>query len=71
MNKKRTPSFDGKKVATFEGILNNQIDITGADVVELSISHDGSVVWVNVDGVCACRVCRVNQVVVDDRREAK
>ena len=44
------------------------LDITGADVVELVIRDDGKVVWVNVNGICCLRVCKVERVVLDDRR---
>ena len=47
-------------------------DVTGAEICEVRIRHDGKVVWVNVDGMCVCRVCRINKLVLeDDRRRAK
>lgn len=53
-----------------EEILDKQIDITGPDIVEISIREDGKVIWINVDGICACRVCRIKELVIDDRRKA-
>ncbi len=46
-------------------------DIAGANVVEVSIKEDGKVVWINLDGKCILRVCRVKNMVVDDRRSDK
>jgi len=48
--------------------MSKQVDVTGADVVEISIREDGKVVWINVDGMCACRVCRIGEIIIDDRR---
>jgi len=45
------------------------LDITGANTVELQVRGDGKVVWVNVDGVCALRICRIDEVIVNDERE--
>lgn len=48
------------------------MDITKPDtVVEIMVSNDGSVIWVNVDGVCRLRVCRIPHLVVLDMREEK
>jgi len=44
------------------------LDITGANTVELQVRGDGKVVWVNVDGVCALRICRIDEVIVNDER---
>jgi hypothetical protein len=44
------------------------IDITAPDVVEVSIREDGTVIWINVDGICKLRVCQIPNLVVDDRR---
>ena len=50
-------------------ILDKQIDITGPDIVEISIKEDGKVIWINVDGICACRICRIKELIIDDRRK--
>jgi hypothetical protein len=44
------------------------VDITGAEVVEVLIRNDGSVVWVNIDGICILRVCRVKKLELNDLR---
>lgn len=43
-------------------------DVTEPEIVELSVRDDGKVVWVNIDGACALRACRIKHVVVDDKR---
>jgi len=35
------------------------LDITGAGNVEVLIRNDGKVVWVNIDGMCALRICQI------------
>ncbi len=44
-------------------------DITGAESVQVQIRSDGKVIWVNVDGACVLRICRIRQGVElqDDR----
>lgn len=44
------------------------IDITGSDNVEVAIRDDGSVLWVNVDGVCVLRVCKIKSITIRDNR---
>ena len=47
-------------------------DITGAESVQVQISSSGKVVWVNVDGICALRVCSIRgTIVIDDDRPRK
>lgn len=52
-------------------VLDNQLDITGADVVEVSHSADGTVLWVNVSGICALRICRIKQLMMNDTEVKK
>ena len=56
---------------TIEKLLNNQLDLTGAENCEVVIKEDGKVLWINVEGVCALRVCRIDNLVLDDRRRTK
>ena len=51
----------------FLELLKNQLDITGADIVEVvtSTNVSGGVVWVNVNGVCVLRVCRVKALTIN------
>ena len=44
------------------------LDVTGAEHVEVEIRSDGSVLWVNVDGTLALRVCRAKSITIKDER---
>ncbi len=55
-------------MSDIEKLLEKAIDITGATTCEVSIKEDGKVIWINVDGVCVCRVCRITELILDDRR---
>lgn len=46
------------------------LDIIEPDYgVDISIRPDGKVVWVNVDGLCVLRICRIPRLDVDDGRK--
>jgi hypothetical protein len=48
-----------------------QVDITGPEYgVQVSIRGDGDVLWVNVDGICALRICNIPVLSVHDERSA-
>lgn len=38
------------------------VDITAPKTVEIQVRQDGKVVWVNVDGNCKLRCCRINEL---------
>jgi hypothetical protein len=40
---------------------DTMLDITGAGVVQIDVKIDGSVLWVNIDGMCVLRVCQIKQ----------
>jgi hypothetical protein len=44
------------------------IDLTKAEVVEITISDDGTKIWVDIDGPNRVRVYRIKQLVLRDRR---
>jgi hypothetical protein len=47
-------------------LIEAHVDITmPADHVEIKTSQDKSVVWINVDGVCVLRVCRIPKLAPD------
>ena len=46
----------------------DMLDITAPNHVEIEIKDDGKVVWINVDGICRCRLCRIGNLQVEDRR---
>jgi hypothetical protein len=47
----------------------DMVDITGPKLVEVQVRLDQKVVWVNVDGKCALRCCKVWHVVLPDNAE--
>ena len=44
------------------------LDITGAKEVEVMVKEDGKVLWVNADGLCLLRICRIGRITVEDKR---
>jgi hypothetical protein len=49
--------------------VDGMLDITAPDIVEVEFREDGKVIWVNVDGKCALRVCQIKQLFVTDSRD--
>lgn len=51
---------------SMDELIEAHVDITmPADHVEIKTSQDKSVVWINVDGVCVLRVCRIPKLALD------
>lgn len=48
--------------------LITQLDITHPQVVEVRIREDGTVLWVNVDGICRLRICQIGHLKLNDDR---
>jgi len=44
-------------------------DITGVKFVQVEISNDGKVLWVNTEDGCVCRICRIEHLEVVDNRK--
>lgn len=44
-------------------------DITAPKLVEVRIRADEKVLWVNVDGECVLRCCRIENLVMEDERK--
>ncbi len=53
--------------------LGKVLELEAPEVgVEVAIRGDGGVLWVNVDGVCVLRICRIKTSIdVCDARESK
>jgi hypothetical protein len=52
---------------TFHDLLDNALDVTGGPALEeLEVIYDqrGRRLWVNINGVCILRVCRLNPELV-------
>lgn len=45
------------------------VDITGADIVQIRVSPNGRTIWVNREEACLLRICRIEQLVIDDMRQ--
>ena len=45
------------------------IDITAPESVEIVLGNDLKTVWVNVDGICQFRACRIGVITIDDRSD--
>jgi len=44
------------------------LDIAAPEAVEITIQADGKKVWVNVDGICMFRACRIKHLTLNDDR---
>ena len=45
-------------------------DITEPKAVQVEVNPTGSILWVNVDGLCVLRICKMEQFdIVDNRKE--
>jgi hypothetical protein len=44
------------------------MDIAGAKCVQVEISRDGKVLWVNTEDGCICRICRIENLEITDNR---
>jgi len=67
------PSLNLSKASPEQAVdrlSGNMLDITADTnaVVETDIRSDGKVLWVNVNGICVLRICRISQLVLTDRR---
>jgi hypothetical protein len=51
-----------------ESYESGMLDITAPANVEVEIKGDGNVIWVNVDGVCRFRACRIGALRIRDYR---
>ena len=41
------------------------LDITAPQHVEIQLREDKTVLWVNVNGVCALRICRIESLKIE------
>lgn len=47
---------------------DNSMDVTAPKHVEVLIHDDGKVIWINVNGICLFRACRIGELVINDER---
>lgn len=38
------------------------LDLTQVDHVQIVVKPGGDVIWINVDGICRLRICRIRKV---------
>jgi hypothetical protein len=64
---------DSDKTTKYEVSVKNLscLDITAPDEVEIQIRSDGKVMWVNINGMCRLRVCRIAHLTLNDDRSNK
>lgn len=43
-------------------------DINSPAYLEIIIRSDGKVVWINADGICEFRACKIGELIVKDER---
>ena len=60
-----------KNSGTWDFDLKPTTDLAGAEHVEVLVREDGQTVWVNVDGICRLRVCRVKKLKINDHRKPR
>ena len=41
------------------------VDLTAPGHVDVSISDDGKVIWVNVNGICVLRCCQCESITIE------
>jgi len=53
-------------------ILGHFLDLTEPECVEIEIQRDGKVVWINVNGLCRLRACKIKDLkLIDNRSDRK
>lgn len=55
-------------IVHFDGV-GKSLDVTEPQSVEILIRHDGKTVWINVNGTCLLRACRIKRLVLNDERD--
>jgi hypothetical protein len=43
-------------------IMESHVDVTGAELVEVQINSNRDTMWVNVNGICLLRICKINNL---------
>ena len=50
---------------TPEDIANSFVDVVEVDAVQVSINRSGGILYVNVNGICQLRICRIKLIDVE------
>ena len=46
----------------------NFLDIAEPKVIQIEVNPTGSILWVNIDGLCVLRVCKIAKLTIIDNR---
>ncbi len=59
-------SFQANEItdAVLAKLADSHTDITGAVHVQIDYSSTGKVLWINVNGICVLRICRIQELIV-------
>ena len=52
-------------------MTKEMVDICGPEIVEVHIRWDQKVLWVNVEGQCVLRICRIEKFELKDDRQVR
>lgn len=52
-------------IETLHKINDSAVDISSPESVEVLTRADKKVLWVNVNGVCVLRICKIKNLVVE------
>jgi len=50
------------QVERARNLTRNMVSLEGADHVDVCMSKDNKTLWINVDGVCVLRICRIKKM---------
>ena len=53
---------DNSSLETAGKLMDAHVDITGAKHVEMMASADRKTIWVNVNGICVLRICKIENL---------
>ena len=73
LNKDKTFHLESNSTP-FEPIVDDptsMLDITSPETVEIQIRNDATTIWINVDGICRLRACRIKNLILIDEHSNK
>lgn len=50
---------------TVQNVMDHHTDVTGAYEVEIQTDRHRGIIWVNINGICLLRVCRIRTLKID------
>jgi len=52
-------------------ITKEMQDITAPETVEIQIRSDAKTIWINIDGICRLRACRIKNLILIDEHSKR